>query len=107
MTDVAPDDTKTGSGDAEEAKPEQVPEPEPVKVPDVELVVDGFGFMPKGMRRERKRSSVFAKTKPGPKQTGGKEEEEEHSPCASSTNIDIVRRYTWITKNRMTVQVTV
>lgn len=105
MSEVAPEETKAGAGDNEEAKAEHVPTPEPVTVPDVELVVDGFGFMPKGMRQERKRSSVFAKTKPKANATEGKEEEGEHSPCASSTNIDIVRRYTWTTKNRMTVQV--
>ncbi|CAH0578443.1 unnamed protein product [Chrysodeixis includens] len=103
MTDPAADEGQA-SGDAEEAKPEQVPEPEPVKIPDVELVVDGFGFMPKHMRQDRKRSGVFAKTKHATK-SAAREEEEEHSPCSSSTNIDIVRRYTWTTKNRMTVQV--
>ncbi|PZC75929.1 hypothetical protein B5X24_HaOG205322 [Helicoverpa armigera] len=81
------------------------PEPKPT-VPDVELVVDGFGFMPKNMQHQaRRRSSVFAKTKPGPEQPQTDDHVDEHSPCASSTNIDIVRRYTWKTKNRMTVQV--
>ncbi|XP_030040326.1 galactose mutarotase isoform X2 [Manduca sexta] len=88
------------SGDASPTKVEERKEPEKPKVPDVELVVDGFGFMPKSMR--------------GPKGTGSDKEkkdsltpevEEPKSPCASSTNIDIVRRYTWRTKNRMTVQV--
>ncbi|XP_046977161.1 galactose mutarotase-like isoform X2 [Vanessa cardui] len=85
------------------AKPET--EPKPVKTPDVELVIDGFGFMPKDYDTliKSKRSSILKKlpkvvqdSKPG---------EQDHSPCASSSNIDIVRRYTWKTKNRMTVQV--
>ncbi|XP_063394279.1 galactose mutarotase-like [Cydia fagiglandana] len=76
----------TGAGDAE-------PGPEPPKpVPDVELIVDGFGFMPK---------TEAARTKAGPT------DKEDHlqSACGSSMNIDVVRRYTWKTKNKMMVQV--
>lgn len=95
---------KNASGDAEDQKPEQVPEvPTPPKIPDVELIVDGFGFMPKSMRKERRNSNFFTKGKAAPKEE--EKTEEEQSPCASSTNIDIVRRYTWKTKNRMSVQV--
>ncbi|XP_047040927.1 galactose mutarotase-like isoform X1 [Helicoverpa zea] len=92
---------KEAGGDTVQKKPEPKP-----TVPDVELLVDGFGFMPKNMQHQaRRRSSVFAKTKPGPEQPQTDDHVDEHSPCASSTNIDIVRRYTWKTKNRMTVQV--
>ncbi|KAJ0183616.1 hypothetical protein K1T71_000039 [Dendrolimus kikuchii] len=97
-----------GSGDlGEETKPEEVPEPEVPVIPDVELVVDGFGFMPKTMHSPRSRSSnVFEKSRKSIKEMSNViEGEEVKSPCASSTNIDIVRRYTWKTKNRMTVQV--
>lgn len=100
------EDIQSGSGDADQKIPEVVPDPEPPKIRDVELIVDGFGFMPKEMHRgERRRSSVYAKTKLGPKKEPKYEGPEEHSPCASSTNIDVVRRYTWKTKNRMLVQV--
>lgn len=108
MGDAA-EDNQSGGGDAEEKGPEPIPEPEPPKVPDVELVVDGFGFMPKEMNYgERRRSSVYTKTKLGPKKDSRvlkTNPEEEQTPCASSTNIDVVRRYTWKTRNRMTVQV--
>ncbi|CAH2036021.1 unnamed protein product, partial [Iphiclides podalirius] len=78
------------------------PEPAPVKVPDVELVVDGFGFMPKspdgsGSNLRPRKLSKGSKETQSPDTRG--------SPCMSSTNIDIVRRFTWKTKNRMTVQV--
>ncbi|KAJ8737483.1 hypothetical protein PYW08_000078 [Mythimna loreyi] len=101
------DDNKSASGDGSLKLIEKLPEPEPPKVPDVELIVDGFGFMPKDAHRgERRRSSVYAKTRLGPKRDPKYEcAEEEESSCASSTNIDIVRRYTWKTKNRMLVQV--
>lgn len=105
---TAPEDNNSGSGDAGFKSPVMVPAPEPPKIPDVELIVDGFGFMPKEMRREkRRRSSVYAKTKQGPKEDLEDEGEStvEQSSCASSTNIDVVRRYTWKTKNRMLVQV--
>lgn len=78
------------------------PEPAPVKVPDVELIVDGFGFMPKSP--ETSRSNLKPpKLSKGLKST--QSPEGFSSPCMSSTNIDIVRRFTWKTKNRMTVQV--
>ncbi|XP_059059929.1 galactose mutarotase-like isoform X1 [Achroia grisella] len=94
-----------GSGDVgSEQKPEEYQEPEVSKVPDVELIVDGFGFMPKTpvVTSKSRASNIYSKKnvedeimpEDGPK-----------SPCGSSTNIDIVRRYTWKTKNRMIVQV--
>lgn len=99
----ANEDNKSGSGDGEETKSPE-PVPDPPKIPDVELVVDGFGFMPRDRHySERRRSSVYAKTRLGPKKEYRGPEEE--SPCASSTNIDVVRRYTWKTRNRMLVQV--
>lgn len=100
------------SGDGEETKVEEpIPEPDPPKVLDVELIVDGFGFMPKKLSETRLSNTSEVFSKKGAKGTKGvksppKPIEEEHkSPCASSTNIDIVRRYTWKTKNRMIVQV--
>ncbi|XP_052746446.1 galactose mutarotase isoform X3 [Bicyclus anynana] len=66
-----------------------------IKVPDVELLVDGFGFMPEDAKLPRK-SKQSSKSLT---------EQSVHDSCASSTNIDIVRRYTWVTKNRMTVQI--
>ncbi|XP_026318082.1 aldose 1-epimerase-like isoform X2 [Hyposmocoma kahamanoa] len=100
------DDRASGDG-ASETKIAPTPEePEPPKVPDVELIVDGFGFMPKSLQRQDKRTSnVFDKSAKALKDILLPEPEEGRSPCASSTNIDIVRRYTWKTKNRMTVQV--
>lgn len=95
---------EAAAGDsASEAPP--VPPPEPPKIPDVELIVDGFGFMPKAMQEAggKRSSSVFEKTRQTVKEFTTPEETK--SPCASSTNLDIVRRYTWKTKNRMTVQV--
>ncbi|XP_039763584.1 galactose mutarotase-like isoform X2 [Pararge aegeria] len=67
------------------------------KVPDVELILDGFGFMPE--------ANQFKSAKELKKIYKTSKEESSQSPCASSTNIDIVRRYTWKTRNRMTVQV--
>ncbi|XP_075990682.1 galactose mutarotase-like isoform X2 [Anticarsia gemmatalis] len=101
MGDAA-EDVKA-SGDAEEEKSEEVIDPEPPVIPDVELLVDGFGFMPESMQTDQRRQSTTSKTK----QHKDKPEEasDKKSPCASSTNIDIVRRYTWKTKNRMMVQV--
>lgn len=101
---MADEEDEKGSGDVgSEQKSE--PEPEPPKVPDVELIVDGFGFMPKSMQQPKSRSSnVFEKSSKSLKEILTPEPEGK-SPCASSTNIDIVRRYTWRTKNRMTVQV--
>ncbi|KAF9800645.1 hypothetical protein SFRURICE_015299 [Spodoptera frugiperda] len=104
MGDVGEDKDNAGSGDVEVEKPEVKPPPEPEpKPPDVELFVDGFGFMPKSKKDDRRRSSLFAKSRSTHKDAG--EAHGEQSPCASSTNIDIVRRYTWKTKNRMTVQI--
>lgn len=102
---MADDDEEKGSGDVgSEEKPEE-PAPEPPKVPDVELIVDGFGFMPRSEPTQIRRSvHVFDKTRKKSKEIEMPEPEQK-SPCASSTNIDIVRRYTWKTKNRMTVQV--
>ncbi|CAH0716591.1 unnamed protein product, partial [Brenthis ino] len=83
-----------------------VPEPEPIKIPDVELIVDGFGIMPKEKSLSKFEIQSKIKMKKSSKTLKGvKSPESEHSPCASSTDIDIVRRYTWKTKNRMTVQV--
>lgn len=81
--------------------------PEPPKIPDVELIVDGFGFMPKTkeVKSSKRESTVFDKSQKSVKEMAMPESEEVKSPCASSTNVDIVRRYTWKTKNRMTVQV--
>ncbi|XP_068618424.1 galactose mutarotase-like [Battus philenor] len=85
-------------------QPQLPPEPVETKIPDVELVVDGFGFMPKNttstiskskMSRRKFSKSVNEILSPG----------HDDSPCSSSSNIDIVRRFTWKTKNRMTVQV--
>lgn len=100
------DDDDKASGDAgSEHVPEEVLEPEPPKIPDVELIVDGFGFMPKSRQTQKSRTSnVFEKSRKSLKEMIP-EGEQDRSPCASSTNIDIVRRYTWKTKNRMTVQV--
>ncbi|XP_072931307.1 galactose mutarotase-like isoform X2 [Epargyreus clarus] len=100
------EDDKASGDVGSEQKPEEVPEPEPPKIPDVELIVDGFGFMPKDHEESAKsrRSSVFKKTSK-PIKDIMLPEGETTSPCASSTNIDIVRRYTWKTKNRMIVQV--
>lgn len=97
------------SGDVEQEIP-HVPSPlppEPPKIPDVELIVDGFGFMPKVLpvRKERP-SKVFDKAGKSKMTTEVVAEEQRGgSSCASSTNVDIVRRYTWKTKNRMMVQV--
>ncbi|KAH9644185.1 hypothetical protein HF086_008674 [Spodoptera exigua] len=106
MGDVGEEKESAASGDNSETKKPEIytpPEPEP-KPPDVELFVDGFGFMPKSKhKKERRRSSVFEKTKLP--QQESYDDHSEQSLCASSTNIDIVRRYTWKTKNRMTVQV--
>lgn len=103
------DGDERASGDVSSVNLKPEPEPEPVKVPvpDVELVVDGFGFMPVHRQRQnsRRRSSLFDKTRSRPEQSPQEAVGEEGSPCASSTNIDVVRRYTWKTKNRMTVQV--
>ncbi|CAG9137134.1 unnamed protein product [Plutella xylostella] len=74
------------SGDVDN---EEKVEEEEEKVPDVELIVDGFGFMPGHGKRRHSRMG---------------EEASIESPCASSTNVDIVRRYTWRTRNRMLVQ---
>ena len=84
------------------------PEPsEPVvTIPNVELIVDGFGFMPKEESLSKykfsqakiKKSSKMLKDSTIPPDI-------DKSSCASSSNIDIVRRYTWKTKNRMIVQV--
>lgn len=100
------------SGDGEETKVEEpISEPDPPKVLDVELIVDGFGFMPKKLSETRLSNTSEVFSKKGAKGTKGFKsppkpiEEEPKSPCASSTNIDIVRRYTWKTKNRMIVQV--
>ncbi|XP_048006164.1 galactose mutarotase-like isoform X2 [Leguminivora glycinivorella] len=83
------DERISGAGDEAKATPEEA-KPE---VPDVELVVDGFGFMPK--------SSGATRTK------GDTADDDDHlrSACGSSSNIDVVRRYTWKTKNKMMVQV--
>ncbi|XP_050360662.1 galactose mutarotase-like isoform X2 [Nymphalis io] len=102
MADEA--DEKASGDTVSIAKPDVV-ESEPIKTPDVELVIDGFGFMPQDYDTlsRTKRSSIFKKLSKVAKE--GNPSEPEHSPCASSSNIDIVRRYTWKTKNRMTVQV--
>ncbi|KAM3968517.1 galactose mutarotase [Aphomia sociella] len=106
---MADSDDEKASGDVGlEQKIEEVPEPEVPKVPDVELVVDGFGFMPKTMTATgaRSRSSnVFSKSIKKDTKEELLGEDEQKSSCSSSSNIDIVRRYTWKTKNRMTVQV--
>ncbi|CAB3258960.1 unnamed protein product [Arctia plantaginis] len=89
---------KNGDGDSKsESKSEPSLPPEPPKIPDVELLIDGFGFMPKSMRELRTSRDKMKKMQDS--------ESELRFSCASSTNIDIVRRYTWKTKNRMTVQV--
>ncbi|CAH0703719.1 unnamed protein product [Spodoptera exigua] len=66
MGDVGEEKESAASGDNSETKKPEIytpPEPEP-KPPDVELFVDGFGFMPKSKhKKERRRSSVFEKTK--------------------------------------------
>ncbi|XP_049885297.1 galactose mutarotase-like [Pectinophora gossypiella] len=100
-------DKASGDGNVESPSKTQIlPPPEPPKPPDVELVVDGFGFMPKSMQAQTRRTSnVFDKSAKSLKEIMLPEPEEGKSPCASSTNIDIVRRYTWKTKNRMTVQI--
>ncbi|XP_045784406.1 galactose mutarotase-like isoform X1 [Maniola jurtina] len=80
----------------------------PPKVPDVELIVDGFGFMPEDSVNQFKSRSKMtaAELKKSSKSVKeNKSTSSSQSPCASSTNIDIVRRYTWKTKNRMTVQI--
>lgn len=106
---AASDDGDRASGDASVTKitpPTPPDEPEAPKVLDVELIVDGFGFMPKTIQTDEKRTSnVFDQSSKVIKDIMLTEPEEGRSPCASSTNIDIVRRYTWKTKNRMTVQV--
>lgn len=100
------DDRASGDVASETKIPLTLDEPEPPKVPDVELIVDGFGFMPKNMQtQDRRNSNVFDKSAKALKDIMLPDPEEGRSPCASSTNIDIVRRYTWKTKNRMTVQV--
>lgn len=100
------DDKASGDGVSETKIAPPPAEPEPPKVPDVELIVDGFGFMPRSMQSESRRSSnVFDKSANILKEIMLPEPEEGQSPCASSINIDIVRRYTWKTKNRMIVQV--
>lgn len=99
------DEEDKASGDvAPEQKPVE-PESEPIKkIPDVELIVDGFGFMPKSNQDPKSRTSnIFPKKSKN--EVTELEGEQDKSPCASSTNIDIVRRYTWKTKNRMIVQV--
>ncbi|XP_013184849.1 galactose mutarotase [Amyelois transitella] len=97
------EDGDKASGDSHKSV-EQKLEPLVPKIPDVELIVDGFGFMPKGGISGKGRSgSIFHR--PSAAKEPSVTEEEGKSPCASSTNIDIVRRYTWKTKNRMTVQV--
>ncbi|CAG4942594.1 unnamed protein product [Colias eurytheme] len=107
MADTEADDKASGDGTSEQKQEEQpASEPQPpAKIPDVELIVDGFGFMPKDYPRAAKSTSsnVFTKSSKILKEIKGPEGE--HSPCASSTNIDIVRRYTWKTKNRMIVQI--
>ncbi|XP_041987305.1 galactose mutarotase-like isoform X2 [Aricia agestis] len=86
------------SGDVTPVKlDEKLSEVEPPKTPDVELIVDGFGFMPK--------VPIGTKKLKDPKVSEEFLPKSEHSPCISSTNIDIVRRYTWKTKNKMTVQI--
>ncbi|XP_013161938.1 PREDICTED: aldose 1-epimerase isoform X2 [Papilio xuthus] len=93
------------SGDVVSEASEQksiIPEPEPVKVPDVELTVDGFGFMPKQVSMDKSKKIGRNKSKELKEILAP---EAEASPCSSSSNIDIVRRFTWKTKNRMTVQV--
>lgn len=102
------DEDDHASGDGASEHKMEIPEPEPPKIPDVELTIDGFGFMPKTMQSaQRRTSNVFDKSTKPLKEIMLPEAEEGKSPCASSTNIDIVRRYTWKTKNRMTVQVSV
>lgn len=88
------------SGDSG-SKTESPEPPPPPKIPDVELIVDGFGFMPKKKKRPKGRSS----SRMSNIYDEHEEEMEEEDVCRSSTNIDIVRRYTWKTKNRMKVQV--
>lgn len=83
---------------------EKEPEVPPPKVPDVELIVDGFGFMPSDSAAQFKsRSYELKKTSKSIDEL--QSPDSSRSPCASSTNLDIVRRFTWKTKNRMTVQV--
>ncbi|CAK1588064.1 unnamed protein product [Parnassius mnemosyne] len=104
---MADESDDRASGDVKsDVKPEATPEappPEPVKVPDVELTVDGFGFMPMKAGTPKRH---FKTRKPS---KDIKEilspQDQPSSPCSSSSNIDIVRRFTWKTKNRMTVQV--
>ncbi|KOB77049.1 Aldose-1-epimerase [Operophtera brumata] len=83
-------DEEKASGDV---APEQLPEPEPkpVEIPDVELIVDGFGFMPKKQDLKSKTSMVISK-KSKKEVTLPLEPVLEKSPCSSSTNIEIVRR---------------
>ncbi|CAH2985674.1 unnamed protein product [Chilo suppressalis] len=103
MADEA-DERASGDVVSQEKAEVTAPDPEPPKVPDVELIVDGFGFMPKSAPRKSRTSKDSDKSL-----KNVKEHEvpgtEYSSPCVSSTNIDIVRRYTWKTKNRMNVQV--
>ncbi|RVE46065.1 hypothetical protein evm_009289 [Chilo suppressalis] len=103
MADEA-DERASGDVVSQEKAEVTAPDPEPPKVPDVELTVDGFGFMPKSAPRKSRTSKDSDKSL-----KNVKEHEvpgtEYSSPCVSSTNIDIVRRYTWKTKNRMNVQV--
>lgn len=100
----------SGAGDGSLTKgsssPSRPPSPTATSVPDVELIVDGFGFMPKVTTvpsSSPRQSNTFDETNKVIAEIIP--EAEEKSPCASSTNIDIVRRYTWKTKNRMIVQV--
>lgn len=102
---MADEEDDKASGDGSVKKPEAPPEPEPPKIPDVELICDGFGFMPKTAQTTKRSSSVFDKTNKVVKEMSMPDAEQKGSPCGSSTNIDIVRRYTWKTKNRMIVQV--
>lgn len=105
---TASNDRASGDGSDSKNVPSPIPpeKPEVPKIPDVELIVDGFGFMPKTVEAGGKRTSnVFDHSSSALKDIMVTEPEERRSSCASSTNIDIVRRYTWKTKNRMTVQV--
>lgn len=48
------DQDEQGDGDMEQELPDKPsPPPPPPKVPDVELIVDGFGFMPKDLNIQR------------------------------------------------------
>ncbi|XP_028043329.1 aldose 1-epimerase-like isoform X1 [Bombyx mandarina] len=101
---MAEEGDEKASGDVEEDTKTVTPQPEP-KIPDVELIVDGFGLMPKSMKVPKNRTSnAFEESKQMLKEIKVTNEEAK-SPCSSSTNIEVVRRYTWRTKNRMTVQI--